>query len=216
MSIFNNKTLWLTLLLLLATGCSSTPEPVPQPEKEPVVVEAASAEEVVVEEEPIDFNQQFYEEAVAELKAGETELALELLVQVSNDAPDKPRVFTNLGLAYYKLQQPDLAEQAFKQAVSRDDRDAVAHNHLGVLQRQKGQFESARDHYQRAIKINSDYASAHLNLGILFDIYLQDLKLALRQYQKYQTLVSEEDTTVKGWIVDIQRRLKTNTSNSQG
>lgn len=216
MSIFNNKTLWLTLLLLLATGCSSTPEPVPQPEKEPVVVEAASAEEVVVEEEPIDFNQQFYEEAVAELKAGETELALELLVQVSNDAPDKPRVFTNLGLAYYKLQQPDLAEQAFKQAVSRDDRDAVAHNHLGVLQRQKGQFESARDHYQRAIKINSDYASAHLNLGILFDIYLQDLKLALQQYQKYQTLVSEEDTTVKGWIVDIQRRLKTNTSNSQG
>lgn len=216
MSIFNNKTLWLTLLLLLATGCSSTPEPVPQPEKEPVVVEAASAEEVVVEEEPVDFNQQFYEEAVAELKAGETELALELLVQVSNDAPDKPRVFTNLGLAYYKLQQPDLAEQAFKQAVSRDDRDAVAHNHLGVLQRQKGQFESARDHYQRAIKINSDYASAHLNLGILFDIYLQDLKLALRQYQKYQTLVSEEDTTVKGWIVDIQRRLKTNTSNSQG
>ena len=215
MSIFNNKTLWLALLLLLAAGCSSSPKPVPQPEKEPVV-EAASAEEVVVEEEPVDFNQQFYEEAVAALKAGETELALELLVQVSNDAPDKPRVFTNLGLAYFKLQQLDLAEQAFKQAVSRDNRDAVAHNHLGVLQRQKGRFESARDHYQRAIKINSDYASAHLNLGILFDIYLQDLELALQQYQKYQALVSQEDTTVKGWIVDIQRRLKTNTSNSQG
>lgn len=215
MSIFNNKTLRLTLLLLLAAGCSSAPKPVPQPEKEPVV-EAAPAEEVVVEEEPVDFNQQFYEEAVAELKAGETELALEILVQVSNDAPDKPRVFTNLGLAYFKLQQPDLAEQAFKQAVSRDNRDAVAHNHLGVLLRQKGQFESARDHYQRAIKINSSYASAHLNLGILFDIYLQDLERALQQYQKYQALVSQEDSTVKGWIVDIQRRLKTNTSNSQG
>jgi Flp pilus assembly protein TadD len=215
MSIFNNKTLWLTLLLLLAAGCSSAPKPVPQPEPEPVA-EAAPVEEVVVEEVPVDFNQEFYEEAIAELKAGETELALELLVQVSNDAPDKPRVFTNLGLAYLKMQQLDLAEQAFNQAVSRDDRDPVAHNHLGVLQRQKGQFESARDHYQRAIKINSDYASAHLNLGILFDIYLQDLELALQQYQKYQTLISQEDTTVKGWIVDIQRRLKTNTTKSQG
>ena len=213
MSIFNNRILCLTLLLLLAAGCSSAPEPVPQPEP---AVETAPLEEVVVEPEPIDFNQQFYEEAVAALKAGETELALELLVQVSNDAPDKPRVFTNLGLAYLKLQQPDLAEQAFKQAVSRDDRDAVAHNHLGVLLRQKGQFKDARDHYQRAIKIDSDYASAHLNLGILFDIYFQDLELALGQYQKYQSLVSKEDTQVKRWITDIQRRLKSTNTKSQG
>jgi tetratricopeptide (TPR) repeat protein len=110
----------------------------------------------------------------------------------------------------------DLAEQAFQEAISRNNRDAVAYNHLGILLRYQGQFEEARKRYQRAIAIDSDYAYAHLNLGILFDIYLQDLKLALKQYQKYQALIGEEDKQVAGWIVDIQRRLKIPTAKAQG
>ena len=200
--------------MLLLTACQSPPEtaPVPAPEVELAPVTEATATEL----EPVDFYQQFYSEAVASLKNGNTEQALELLIQVSTDAPDKPFVFTNLGLAYFKLQKMDLAEEAFKEAIIRNNYDAVAYNHLGILQRYKGQFEEARNQYQRAIQIDSDYALAHLNLGILFDLYLQDLKLALQQYQKYQALITEEDSRVAGWIVDIQRRLKTATPTAQG
>ncbi len=205
MSIFNNKTVLLLAALLLG-ACQSGPKIAPAPDTATTAQPAAE----------VDMHQQFYEEAVATLKSGKTALAVEQLVQISNDAPDKPYVFTNLGLAYFKLQELDLAEQAFKQAIARDSKDAVAHNHLGILQRQRGQFEDALDRYQRAIEIDSDYASAHLNLGILFDIYLQDLEQALRQYQKYQALTSEEDSQVAGWIVDIQRRLKSPSSKSQG
>jgi len=213
MSIFNNKTILMLAMLLLA-ACQSAPEttPGPAPEVEPVS-EASVAEP---ELEPVDFYQQFYSEAVVSLKNGNTEQALELLLQVSTDAPDKPFVFTNLGLAYFKLQQLDLAEQAFEEAIIRNNKDSVAYNHLGILQRYKGQFEAARNQYQRAIQIDSDYAFAHLNLGILFDLYLQDLELALQHYQKYQTLIAEEDSQVAGWITDIQRRLKTTTSTAQG
>ena len=207
MSIFNNKTVLLLAALLLG-ACQSGPKKAPAPEPGTATAEQPAAE--------ADMQQQFYAEAVASLKSGKTALAVELLEQVSNDAPDKPYVFTNLGLAYFKLQELDLAQQAFKQAIARDSKDAVAHNHLGILQRQRGQFEDALDRYQRAIEIDSDYASAHLNLGILFDIYLQDLGQALRQYQKYQALTSEEDSQVAGWIVDIQRRLKSASSKSQG
>lgn len=202
------------LVVLLLGACQSGPDKASSPK--PAVATSPTIEVSAAESEPVDANQQFYEQALASLKSGKTERALKLLVQISNDAPEKPYVFTNLGLAYFKLQQLDLAEQAFKQAIARNNKDAVAHNHLGVLQRQKGQFNEARTHYQRAIAIDSDYASAHLNLGILFDIYLQDLKQALRHYQKYQALVSEEDTQVAGWIVDIQRRLKSTTTKSQG
>jgi tetratricopeptide (TPR) repeat protein len=200
--------------MLLFTACQSPPEtaPVPAPEVEP----APLTEATVTELEPVDFYQQFYTEAVASLKNGNTEQALELLIQVSTDAPDKPFVFTNLGLAYFKLQKLDLAEEAFKEAIIRSNHDAVAYNHLGILQRYKGQFEEARSQYQRAIQIDSDYALAHLNLGILFDLYLQDLRLALQQYQKYQALITEEDSRVAGWIIDIQRRLKTATPTAQG
>ena len=217
MSIFNSRTILLLTLLLLA-ACQSAPKtaPDPAPVVEPASVSETSTTEPLPEPEPIDFYQQFYAEAIASLKLGDTEQALELLRQVSTDAPDKPYVFTNLGLAYFKLKKMDLAEQAFQEAISRSKTDAVAYNHLGILLRYKGQFEEARKHYQRAIAIDSDYAYAHLNLGILFDIYLQDLKMALQQYQKYQALISEEDKQVAGWITDIQRRLKIPTTKVQG
>lgn len=230
MSIFNSRTACLLLIALLAAcqsgpGPQPTPEPVveaapePAPESAPeTAVETAPAEAATAAPEPeeVDFNQQFYQEAVASLKDGKTELALELLKQVSSDAPDKLYVFTNLGLAYFKLKQLDLAEQAFQEAIKRNDDDAVAHNHLGILHRQKGEFEAARKRYQRAIKIDSKYAPAYLNLGILFDIYLQDLKQALRHYQRYLALTSTENSQVSGWITDIERRLKSGASSSQG
>jgi tetratricopeptide (TPR) repeat protein len=202
----------LTVLLLAA--CQSGPETAPDPA--PVEEAAPVTETTATEPEPVDFYQQFYAEAIASLKHGDTEQALELLLQVSTDSPDKPYVFTNLGLAYFKLQKMDLAEQAFQEAISRNKKDAVAYNHLGILLRYKGQFEEARKRYQRAIAIDSEYAYAHLNLGILFDIYLQDLKMALQEYQKYQALIGEDDKQVAGWIVDIQRRLKLPTTKAQG
>ena len=202
------------LAVLLLGACQSGPDKASSPK--PAVSTSPTVEGSVAESAPVDANQQYYVQALASLKSGKTERALKLLLQISNAAPDMPYVFTNLGLAYFKLQQPKLAEQAFKQAIASNKKDAVAHNHLGILQRQKGQFKEARTHYQRSLAIDSDYASAHLNLGILFDIYLQDLKQALRHYQKYQALVSEEDTQVAGWIVDIQRRLKSTTAKTQG
>lgn len=219
----------LLAVALAIAGCSSLPETAPvdnsaaaprtAPQAEPAPDAAATSTEQAVpmdsaeqqaapQPEPVDYNQQFYEQAVAALKQGDTGLAIDLLQTVSHDAPDKPFVFTNLGLAQFQLQHDDLALAAFQQAVERDPRDAVAWNHLGILQRRQGQFDAARQSYQRALEIEPDYALAHLNLGILFDIYLQQLEPALRHYQRYQALLGKENETVASWIVDLERRLK--------
>jgi len=219
---FNNR-LFLLLALLALDGCQSTPLPAPEPEVElvqaapPEPVPATELESVTEPEpEPIDFNQQFYDEAMVSLKAGNIDNAIELLTQVSLGAPEKQFVFTNLGLAYIKLEKYDLADQAMQQAIVQNPDDAVAYNHLGILQRVKGEFNNAREKYQRAIEIDEGYARAHLNLGILFDIYLQDLEKALQQYEIYQSLTQQQDSQIAGWIIDIQRRMKPTTSNSPG
>jgi tetratricopeptide (TPR) repeat protein len=214
------------LLAALLSACQSLPEPAPEvmhesgAEIKPVSTDNAttSATELVAEPEPVpvDLDQLAYEDAIAALKNGAVDKALKLLTRLSQDAPDKPRLFTNLGLAHFQLQQSELAEQAFRQAIARDSDDAMAHNHLGILQRRQGRFQDALQEYKRAIKIDSKYAHAHLNLGILFDLYLQDLEKALQQYRKYQKLVSEENTQVAGWIVDIERRLKSKTTQIKG
>ncbi len=222
----HSKALPLLIGLLLLAACSGTPGPQPEPLAEPAVeaptepADAATAagdsDTAAAEPGPSDFNQLVYDEAITSLKNGNVDQALDLLLEVSRDAPDKPYIFTNLGLAYLKLQQPEDAEKAFRQALERNDRDAVAHNHLGILQRQKGEFAEALERYRRAIEIDDNYAQAHLNLGILYDLYLQDLEQALRQYETYLSLTSEENPQVSGWITDIQRQLKSAGAQSQG
>lgn len=222
----------LLSMALLLTACGGRPGPAPlddsqatrPPATQPEAPQGPAAQSANTTEPPaapdaearepaaVDYNQQFYAQAIGALKRGDTGLAIELLLTVSRDAPDKPFVFTNLGLAHFKLQQYDLALAAFQQAVERNPNDAVAYNHLGILQRQQGLFEAARQSYQRALEIDSNYALAHLNLGILFDIYLQNLESALRHYQRYQALQGESNETVSGWIVDLERRLKSATS----
>ena len=92
----------------------------------------------------------------------------------------------------------------------------MALNHIGILERRKGNFENALQAYQRAIEIDAKYARVHLNLGILFDLYLQDLEKALQHYRLYQTLTNDENEQVAGWIVDIERRLQTDGKQTQG
>ena len=225
MSKYSSQVIALLLAALLS-ACQSVSEPAAEVISTPgAVVETASIDKATtsadepiteLEPEPLDLDQLDYERAIAALKNDSAEQALPLLTRLSLDAPDKPRLFTNLGLAHFRLQQAELAEQAFQQAIARNPDDAVAHNHLGILQRRQGHFDDALLEYRRAIEIDSKYARAYLNLGILFDLYLQDLDKALQQYRKYQDLTSEENTQVAGWIVDIERRLKPTTKQKQG
>ena len=197
-------------IFALISACQSTPPPSPTLE----VVSEVSPEptEVIVVEPLVDQNQLDYQVAIEQLKVGEIRAASQALETLINKAPELEYVFTNLGLAYFKQENYQQAEAAFERAISQNKTDAVAYNHLGIIIRLRGDFEKARKNYEKAISIDDEYAPAHLNLGILFDIYLQDLKQALARYQKFQALTNNEDKTVAGWIVDIERRLKSGQS----
>jgi lipoprotein NlpI len=58
------------------------------------------------------------------------------------------------------------------------------------------------------LDIDPNYAYAHLNYGILLDLYLGELENALAHYQKFQQLTPEEDKEVTKWIVDLERRIE--------
>jgi Flp pilus assembly protein TadD len=217
------------LAVALLAACQSVPRPVPEtagpaahPAPETMAagdtaeLPTAPAPAAEARPAPIDLDQLAYDDAIAALKEGHAESAEMLLTRLARDGAEKPGLFTNLGLARFRLQQDELAERAFRQALARDPDDAVAHNHIGILERRKGKFDNALKAYQRAIEIDAKYARAHLNLGILFDLYLQDLEKALQQYRLYQTLSGEENEQVAGWILDIERRLKTDGKQTQG
>ena len=51
------------------------------------------------------------------------------------------------------------------------------------------------------------FKDAYLNLGILYELYLGRLPEALAAYRQYQSLSSEPNRKVVGWVVDLERRL---------
>jgi tetratricopeptide (TPR) repeat protein len=83
---------------------------------------------------------------------------------------------------------------------------AVRLNQQGIAYRQKGQFDKAREAYERAVVLDPSYAAAILNLGILQDLYLADAPAALSLYQRYLALSPAGDALVVKWVAELKIR----------
>jgi tetratricopeptide (TPR) repeat protein len=79
-------------------------------------------------------------------------------------------------------------------------------NELGIAYRADGQFDKAREAYERALALDASYAAAVLNLGILHDLYLGDGAKALQLYDRYLTLAPSGDAAVTKWATDLRQR----------
>ena len=77
------------------------------------------------------------------------------------------------GRIAYMEEDYESARLQLDEAIRMSPLNAPAHNLDGSLLRRKGRFKEAQRAYAKAIKIDPDYAPAHYNIAVLFDIYLQ-------------------------------------------
>ncbi|USD20053.1 tetratricopeptide repeat protein [Microbulbifer variabilis] len=131
--------------------------------------------------------------------------AIELLETVVEREQRLPAPFINLGIAQIQVAEEKKAEEAFLKALEIDAEHPVATNELAVLYRKQGRFADARKIYVNALAENPEYLPLIKNLGILCDLYLQDLQCALAQFQQYVQL-EPEDQDVSIWLADLKRR----------
>ena len=79
-------------------------------------------------------------------------------------------------------------------------------NQLGMAQRQQGQFEQARQSYEAAIAANASAPLPHLNLAILYDLYLGDVAKAQALYQRCVELSPADATQLNRWLAELKGR----------
>ena len=79
-------------------------------------------------------------------------------------------------------------------------------NQLGIVQRQQGQFEKAREAYEAAIANNPAAPLPHLNLAILYDLYLGDVNKAQALYQRCVELSPGDATQLNRWLAELKGR----------
>src|SRR5271168_1796945 len=149
---------------------------------------------------------QQYDQAVQLMKAGRNADAELEFKQLAIGYPQFAGPQLNLGLLYMRDSRLPEAEKAFKAAVELSPNNPVAGNELGITLRKLGKFSEAESAYQRTIAAEPNYAPAHLNLGVLYDLYLAEPQKALDQFERYIEIAGD-NKQVAGWVVELRKRV---------
>jgi Flp pilus assembly protein TadD len=197
------------LVAALLAGCASAPAVVTKPVEavQQAVATAANAAAAVVPDAPIDAQaQRDFDAAKAALRAGRTADAERGFRELAARHPDLGGAHANLGLILRGQGKHAESVAALERAVKASPRQPVFFNQLGVSRRHHGQFAKAREAYETALTLDANYADAHLNLGVLLDLYLGDATLALLHYERYLALSPSGDAAVGKWVADLKTR----------
>lgn len=196
-----------TLLLTVALAACSAPGPRRPAERASTAATAPTAVATPPGAQKGDPDLRF-QEALALMKARRYAEAQAAFLALSTDFPDFSGPLTDLGILYAQGRQNELAVASLTRAIKANPDNAVAHNWLGTLHRENGDFLRAEQAYRRAIAARPGYAPAYLNLAILYDVALHRPREALTTYQEYQRRLGHEDLIVAAWIRDLEARLQ--------
>lgn len=203
--------IFIAAALLALGGCAAVP-PAVAPKAAPAETVAAPAEKPAApvqvlppqaQDAEVPFRSALY--AMRENHLREAEQRLRYLTM---RFPNLAGPYVNLGIIYEATDRPDEAVTAFEKAVELNPGNVDAYNRLAVALRTQGKFKAARDTYLRALVAQPKDATTHLNLGILYDLYLWQWDEALAQYQESQRLRQKPDKVVAGWISELKQRIE--------
>lgn len=199
-----SKSLSMLAAMLLLAACGGTPE---QPA-------AAAAPQEMVERAVAtpsydDVPSQamtLFEQATAVMAGGDYLDAELRFKDFLLRYPDYPGAHTNLAIIHANNGNDSAAQAAIDAALALNPNYAPALNQQGMLFRKTGNFIEAESAYLKAVTASPGYALAHYNLGVLNELYLQRLEVALQHFEQYQSIVGE-DKQVERWIADLKRRV---------
>jgi tetratricopeptide (TPR) repeat protein len=181
-------------------------KPAAAPVKSKTAVADAASEGAPLEAPVPPEAQMQFDNAVATLNSGNTGAAEQSFRALSASHPAYAGPLLNLAIIQTKAGRLDDAHRSLTDAIARKA-SAQAYNQLGIVNRRLGKFKEADEAYQRAIEVDPNYALAHLNLGVLCDLYLQQPQRALEAYERYLALADAPDAKVNGWVTELKNRL---------
>lgn len=199
-----------------AEGTKQEVPPAAAKQSKPVAAAAKNAPAAASPAEapiPAEATRQF-ESAVALMNSNDMAGAEQAFRAISTAYPTYSGALLNLGILQAKAGKLDVAEQSLQGAIERNA-SAAAFNQLGIVYRRLGRFKDADAAYQQALQIDPAYANAHLNLGVLCDLYLRQPERALESYERYLQLATTPNdegaakvtTKVTGWVTELKARL---------
>jgi len=145
--------------------------------------------------------------AITEINNNNLGNAKTILLSISKKQPDLAGPWANLALINMKQENYSKAEALINIALDKNPKMAQALNIAGYLENRKGNILMAKEYYEKAIEQKPDYALAHYNLALLYDVYFQDIKQAVTHYQLYLSQLGHEDKRTLNWVEELKLNL---------
>ena len=186
------------LLALFVTSCATQQQPTQLSQVAETDMAEPSQRFTVTPEQ-----KQLYRQAITALNDNRLDDAKDLLNRFQQEKPGLAGSYANLGLIYYKQEKLDASEQQLKKALELNPQQAQALNLMGQIEFSRGRAAESEGFYKRALEVDQDYAIAHYNIALLYDIFFQDIPRAIEHYRKYLDLTGNQDEITRNWLEQL-------------
>lgn len=143
---------------------------------------------------------------------GDYAAAIEVYTSATEIETEDVNLYSSLGRAFIKSSQYDNAIPVYEKIVKMlgkhgpKEQLRQAYNNLGWLYTQNKRYNEAELAYLRAIKADPNYANAYYNLGLLYDLHLDDELAAIEALEKYIELNGERSNWARKRLKEIRER----------
>ena len=186
------------MCVLLLAACGSTP-------KKPVIVIDQSIKKPSVQLTQAQTAR--YQQALTLMQQNKLDEAEPLFIELIAQQPELTGAYVNLGAIEKDAKRIPKAQEYFTKALDINPNFVDALVQKASIHQDLGEFSNAEDLLRRAEAIQPENPIVNYNLGVLYELYLQEYDLAIQYYKRYVALSSAEDIeTVKRWILLLERK----------
>lgn len=186
------RLIFITLISLLLAACGGT--------KSTKADQASSENDSSVQLEVA------YTQAKQLLAKQNYQAALPLMENVARSENATAEQFANFGIVLSRSGEYEDALSALRKAAKLAPNNADVLVEMALVYREQGKFDTARRFYEQALGVAPNHLRANYNLGILCDLYKEDLDCAINSYKQYLALLGQEDKNITIWLTDLAKR----------
>ena len=200
---FINKTIIVLLFITLA-ACSHNSSLEKSKETQGLVTEKDNT--------AVSLELALYKKAVLTLNNKQLNQAETLFLEMSKVQPDMAGSWANLALIRLKKDDLNGAKEYIEIALDKNPNMPQVLNLAGDVALKEDRLNDAKTYFELAIKNKNDYALAHYNLALIYDIYLQDIPLAVQHYELYLQYSTQPDKSTEKWVKGLKSIIQDNNS----